>query len=119
MFGPIVYHEGSGMANAVARQMHNLVTYGPWDLDAASAMSRYGYDEAKWAEGQGVLAELVSSERPGRATLAAALPFLSGSRLGLPWGWLGLSVVGTLLAATVAGVVAVWSIAIPRRPVEE
>lgn len=51
--------------------------------------------------------------------LAAALPFLSGSRLGLPWGWLGLSVVGTLLVATVAGVVAVWSIAIPRRPVEE
>ncbi len=51
--------------------------------------------------------------------LAAALPFLSGSRLGLPWGWLGLSVVGTLLTATVAGVVAVWSIAIPPRPVEE
>lgn len=73
MFGPIVYHEGSGMANAVARQMHNLVTYGPWDLDAASAMSRYGYDEAKWAEGQGVLAELVSSERPARTALAAAL----------------------------------------------
>ena len=73
MFGPVVYHEGSGMANAVARQMHNLVTYGPWDLDAASAMSRYGYDEAKWAEGQGVLAELVSSERPARTVLAAAL----------------------------------------------
>jgi hypothetical protein len=61
------------MATAVVRQMHNLVTYGPWDLDAASAMSRYGYDETKWAEGQGVLAELVSSERPERATMAAAL----------------------------------------------
>ena len=73
MYGQIVYHEGSGMATAVVRQMHNLVTYGPWDLDAASAMSRYGYDEAKWAEGQGVLAELVSSERPKGATLAAAL----------------------------------------------
>lgn len=73
MFGPVVYPEGSGMANAVVRQMHNLVTYGPWDLDAASALSRYGYDEAKWAEGQGVLAELVSSERPARTTMAAAL----------------------------------------------
>jgi hypothetical protein len=60
------------MATAVVRQMHNLVTYGPWDLDAASAMSPYGYDEAKWAEGQGVLAELVNAERPARATLAAA-----------------------------------------------
>jgi hypothetical protein len=60
------------MATAVVRQMHNLVTYGPWDLDAASAMSRYGYDEAKWAEGQGVLAELVSADRPERATMAAA-----------------------------------------------
>ena len=73
MFGPIGFQEGSGTANAVARQMHNLVTYGPWDLDAASAMSRYGYDEAKWAEGQGVLAELVSSESPARTTMAAAL----------------------------------------------
>jgi hypothetical protein len=73
MFGQVVYHEGSGMATAVVRQMHNLVTYGPWDLDAACAMSRYGYDEAKWAEGQGVLAELVSAERPERATMAAAL----------------------------------------------
>ena len=66
MFGQVVYHEGSGMASAVVRQMHNLVTYGPWDLDAASAMSRYGYDEAKWAEDQGVLAGLVSSDRPAR-----------------------------------------------------
>ena len=72
MLGQVVYHEGSSMATAVVQQMHNLVTYGPWDLDAASAMSRYGYDEAKWAEGQGVLAELVSAERPARATMAAA-----------------------------------------------
>ena len=73
MFEQVVYHEGSGRPGAVVRQMHNLVTYGPWDLDAASAMSRYGYDEVKWAEGQGVLAELVSSDRPARATMAAAL----------------------------------------------
>jgi hypothetical protein len=72
MFGQIVYHEGSGMANAVVRQMHNLVTYGPWDLDVAFAMSRYGYDEVKWAEGQGVLAELVSSDSPAQDTMAAA-----------------------------------------------
>jgi hypothetical protein len=61
------------MANAVVRQMHNLVTYGPWDLDVAFAMSRYGYDEVKWAEGQGVLAELVSSDSPAQDTMAAAL----------------------------------------------
>jgi hypothetical protein len=73
MVEQFVYHEGSAMASAVVRQMHNLVTYGPWDLDVASAMSQYGYDEVKWAEGQGVLAELVSSDSPARATMAAAL----------------------------------------------
>ena len=73
MLGMVAYHEGSPMASAIARQMHNLVTYGPWDLDIASAMSQYGYDEAKWAEGQGVLAELVSAESPGRAAMAAAM----------------------------------------------
>ena len=73
MLGPVVYHEESAMASAVVRQMHNLVTYGPWDLDVASAMSQVGYDEAKWAEGQGMLAELVSSDRPARATMAVAL----------------------------------------------
>ena len=36
-------------------------------------MSVYGYDEVKWAEGQGVLAELVSSDAPAQGTLAAAL----------------------------------------------
>ena len=81
MFGQIVYHEGSAMASAVVRQMHSLVTYGPRDLDAASAMSRYGYDEVKWAEGQGVLAELVSSERPARATMAAALSWYEEAAL--------------------------------------
>jgi hypothetical protein len=73
VLGPVVYYEGSAMAYAVVRQMHNLVTCGPWDLDVAFAMSRYGYDEVKWAEGQGVLAELVSSESPARATMAAAM----------------------------------------------
>lgn len=73
MLGPVVYYEGSAMAYAVVRQMHNLVTRGPWDLDVAAAMSQVGYDEVKWAEGQGVLADLVSTEGPARDTMAAAV----------------------------------------------
>ena len=72
MFGQVVYHEGSVMASAVVRQMHNLVTYGPWDLEVASAMSAQGYDEVKWAEGQAVLAELINSDKPRRSTVSAA-----------------------------------------------
>ncbi len=72
MFGQVVYHEGSVMANAVVRQMHNLVTYGPWNLEVASAMSAHGYDAVKWAEGQAMLAELISSDTPGQSTLSAA-----------------------------------------------
>jgi hypothetical protein len=72
MFGQIVYHEGGVMASAVVRQMHNLVTYGPWDLEVASAMSAHGYDEVKWAEGQAMLAELISCDTPARSTLSAA-----------------------------------------------
>lgn len=72
-----MYEQPSGEANdiasgAVVRQLHNLVTYGPWDLDVAAAMSTHGYDEVKWAEGQGVLAELVSSDEPTGRTLGAA-----------------------------------------------
>ena len=72
MFGQVVYHEGSVMASAVVRQMHNLVTYGPWDLEVASAMSAHGYDEVKWAEGQAMLAELISFTTPPQRTLSAA-----------------------------------------------
>jgi hypothetical protein len=53
--------------------MHGLVTYGPWDLDAAAAMSGYGFDEVKWAEGQGMLAELLSADEPAQSLLSAAL----------------------------------------------
>lgn len=60
-------------ASAVIRHLHGLVTYGPGDLDIASAMSAHGYDAVKWAEGQGMLAELVTSEPPAATTLAAAL----------------------------------------------
>ena len=58
---------------AVVRQMHGLVTYGPWDLDISSAMSLHGYDQVKWMEGQAMLAELVSINRPSEAALAAAM----------------------------------------------
>jgi hypothetical protein len=58
--------------SAVIRQLHGLVTQGPWDLDIASAMSSQGYDEAKWAEGQSMLAELVSDDVPPATILSAA-----------------------------------------------
>lgn len=56
----------------IVQHLHGLVVHGPWDLDIAAAMSPYGYNEVKWAEGQSMLAELVSSETPARRTLAAA-----------------------------------------------
>jgi len=59
-------------ARTLARSLHGLVTYGPWDLDIAAAMSGHGYDEAKWAEGQGILAELVTWDAPSRTCLEAA-----------------------------------------------
>lgn len=59
-------------ASAVALRLHGLVTYGPWDLDVAAAMSCYGYDEVKWTDGQGMLAELLSDDAPPQSTLAAA-----------------------------------------------
>ena len=58
--------------SGVIRLMHGLVTYGPGDLDIASAMSGEGYDAVKWAEGQGMLAELVSSDPPEETTLTEA-----------------------------------------------
>ncbi len=60
-------------ADVLVCRLHELVTYGPWDLEVASAMSAYGYDEIKWAEGQGMLAELVSSDEPTQNALTAAL----------------------------------------------
>ena len=58
--------------SGVIQLMHGLVTYGPGDLDIASAMSVEGYDAVKWAEGQGMLAELVSNDRPEETTVTAA-----------------------------------------------
>jgi hypothetical protein len=63
----------NGDAAAVVRRLHGLVTCGPWDLDVASAMSAHGYDAVKWAEGQSMLAELVSCRVPAASMLKAAV----------------------------------------------
>jgi len=68
----MAHHKENKRADAMVRRLHGLVTYGPWDLDIASAMSAYGYDQVKWAEGQGMLAELVSCDAPARTMLDAA-----------------------------------------------
>lgn len=57
-------------AGALAQHLHRLVTNGPRDLDIASEMSRYGFDEVKWAEGQCMLAELVQCDTLAEASLA-------------------------------------------------
>ena len=72
MAGPVAHRQKKADAGAVIRHLHGLVTYGPADLDVAVAMSAHGYDAVKWAEGQGMLAELVSSDRPMDTTLSAA-----------------------------------------------
>ena len=69
---PVAHHQKIEDAGAVIHHLHGLVTYGPTDLDVAAAMSTHGYDAVKWAEGQGMLAELVSADRPMDTTLSAA-----------------------------------------------
>jgi hypothetical protein len=76
-------------ANTVIRQMHNLVTYGPWDLDVASAMSAQGYDEVKWADGQVILAELIASEIPPRSILLAAQTWYEEASVAARWALAG------------------------------
>ena len=66
-------HFESTDAQTVIRHLHGVVTYGPWDLEIASCMSAYGYDEVKWAEGQSILAELVSNDAPATTTLMTAV----------------------------------------------
>jgi hypothetical protein len=68
----MAHHKEDRGADAMVQRLHGLVTYGPWDLDIASAMSAFGYDEVKWAEGQGMLAELVSCDAPTGTSLDAA-----------------------------------------------
>ncbi len=71
MAGEVAQHRAD--AGVLLQHLHRLVTYGPWDLDIASAMSGYGYDAVKWAEGQEIVAELVSCEPPVEADLATAI----------------------------------------------
>jgi len=59
--------------SSVVLYLHPLVTHGPRDLDIAAAMSQQGYDAVKWAEGQSVLAELVSLDQPAGSVVSAAL----------------------------------------------
>jgi hypothetical protein len=72
MTDPVAHKRRIGDSSIAIRHLHGLVTYGPWDLDIAAAMSAHGYDAVKWAEGQAVLAELVSCDTPPRTVLAAA-----------------------------------------------
>lgn len=60
-------------ANTVIQHLHRLVIHGPWDLEIAYALSGYGYDAVKWAEGEMVLAELVSCDRPRSGHLTRAV----------------------------------------------
>lgn len=59
-------------AGQLVQHLHELVTCGPANLDISFAMSGYGYDATKWAEGQGLLAELVSCDLPRQTTLTIA-----------------------------------------------
>jgi len=59
-------------AGQLVQHLHKLVTCGPANLDISFAMSAYGYDAVQWAEGQGLLAELVSCDPPRQTTLITA-----------------------------------------------
>ena len=79
---PVAHGPETASTGDIVRYLHGLVTNGPRDLDIAQAMSGYGYDEVKWAEGQGVLAELVSSEVPlGSQKDAAAQWYREAARV--------------------------------------
>ncbi len=69
----VAHRKDRADVDVVVRHLHEFVTYGPWDLDIASAMSIHGYDAVKWAEGQEMLAELVSNELLTETHLAAAI----------------------------------------------
>jgi hypothetical protein len=69
----VAHEKEEANVDVVVRHLHGLVTRGPRDLDIASAMSAQGYDAVKWAEGQGVLAELLSVDLPTETSLAAAI----------------------------------------------
>lgn len=67
------YHiEIAAGAGPLIQDLHELVVRGPRDLRIASALSQQGFDEVKWAEGQSMLAELLTPEGPPVAALDAA-----------------------------------------------
>jgi hypothetical protein len=69
-------------------RLDGLVTCGPSNLDIAYAMSAYGYDALKWAEGQIILAQLVNSDDPPEGTVAAASAWVE-SAASVAWEALG------------------------------
>lgn len=73
MAGQVAQEIQKEETNTVIQHLHRLVTRGPWDLEIAYALSGYGYDAVKWAEGETVLAELVSCDRPRTSHLASAM----------------------------------------------
>jgi hypothetical protein len=73
MAGQVAQETKKEETNTFIQHLHRLVIYGPWDLEIAYALSRYGYDAVKWAEGETVLAELVSCDRPGQGHLTTAV----------------------------------------------
>ena len=73
MAGPVARRLEHADVDAVVRQLHGLVTYGPRDLHIAAAMSAHGYDAVKWAEGQCMLAELVSRDSAPSPSLTKAV----------------------------------------------
>jgi hypothetical protein len=64
MASPVAHRDQEKDVDLVIRHLHRIVLHGPWDLEIAAAMARYGYDAVKWAEGESVLAALVSREGP-------------------------------------------------------
>jgi hypothetical protein len=60
----VAHYGKADEVSAVIRHLGRLVTCAPQDLEIIGAMSAYGYDAVKWAEGQGVLAELLECDQP-------------------------------------------------------
>lgn len=73
MAGQVAQETKREDANTVIQHLHRLVVHGPRDLEIAYALSGYGYDAVKWAEGETVLAELVSCDQPKQIHLATAM----------------------------------------------
>jgi hypothetical protein len=69
----VAHWEDRADVDVVVRHLHELVICGPGDLEISAAMSAHGYDAVKWAEGQSMLAELVSGEALTERGMARAI----------------------------------------------